>query len=89
MKRWILSIVISLIPIFCLVFYFYKVLQEAVCINSAGFWLGFYQGCDLEIGGGFYAINISPITAVLYTVAWLALIWIVNLVLKRFQVLNG
>ncbi len=85
MRRWILSVVIALAPIVCVVIYFYRAIQQAVCLDSGGIWSGLYQGCDLVIDEGYYSLTISPISAVIFAVIWLLLFFLISIVLKRFQ----
>jgi len=88
MRKWALSAVITLIPIVCLLVYFYSAIQRAVCLESVGLWLGLYKGCDLVLDEGYYSLTISPISVAIFVVVWLLVVWLVSLVLKRFQVFN-
>ena len=87
MRRWILSVLLSLIPVVYLLFYFYGNIQHAVCLSSGGKWLGIYRGCDLAIDQGFYSLTISPFFAVIFAAFWLLLALLIYLVLKHFRVL--
>lgn len=86
MKRWMLSVVISLIPIVCVLFYYYRVIKQAVCLESGGLWLGFFQGCDLTFDEGYYSLSVSPVSAVILVAIWAVLVWVVSLVFKRLSV---
>jgi hypothetical protein len=88
MKRWILAALIALIPLVCVVIYFYVVIQEAVCLQSGGIWSGLYQDCDLVIEEGFYALTISQIYAVMLAAIWLLLFLLISIALKHFKVLS-
>jgi hypothetical protein len=88
MKRWILAASIASIPLVCVAIYFYMEIQKAVCLQSYGIWLGLYQGCDLAIEEGYYALTISPIYAVTLAAIWLLLFLLISIVLKRFKFLN-
>ena len=84
-KRWILSIVLSLVPVIGIFGYYYLEIQKAVCLSSEGVWLGFYEGCDVPIGSGFYAITIHPTEMVTALVIWGALLALIYFLLGRFQ----
>ena len=88
MKRWILAASIASIPLVCVAIYFYIEIQKAVCLQSYGIWSGLYQGCDLAIEEGYYALTISPIYAVTLAAIWLLLFLLISIVLKRFKFLN-
>ncbi|EGG93795.1 hypothetical protein IMCC1989_734 [gamma proteobacterium IMCC1989] len=46
--------------------------------------MGLYQGCDVAIDEGHYALTISPVSAMILVAVWLLLFWLVSVVLKRF-----
>jgi len=85
MKKWMFSVLISLIPIVCLLAYFSRVIQQATCLDSGGIWLGLYQGCDLPIEPGYYHLTISPISAVIFFAVWFLLIFLISIVLKHIS----
>ncbi len=88
MKRWILAALIALTPLVCVVIYYYVAIQKAVCLQSGGIWSGLFQGCDLVIEEGFYALTISPINAVMLAAIWLLPFLLISIALKYFKVLS-
>ena len=84
MRKWVLSALISLVPLVCLLVYFNRVIQRAVCLDSGGLWLGLYQGCDVPIEQGYYHLTISPISAIIFLIVWALLIFLISIALKRF-----
>jgi len=88
MRKWVFSVLISLVPIVCLLAYFSRVIQRAVCLDSGGLWLGLYQGCDLPIEQGYYSFTINPISAVIFLAVWFLLIFLISIVLKRLSGLS-
>ena len=52
---------------------------------SVAVWLGFYEGCDMPLGSGFYAITMHPAVMVTALVIWGSLIALIYFLLGRFQ----
>ena len=66
MKRWAISLTISvLISCFGLAYFISFMVQDG-CLDSGGRWLGYIQGCD---GGNGYSMQnlVSPITIAIFT----------------------
>jgi hypothetical protein len=89
MKRWVLSVFISLIPLIVVAIYYYQAIEQAICLNSGGSWLGVFKGCDFPVDGGFYSITISPISGIIVFSVWLLVIFLISSILKRFKILSS
>jgi uncharacterized membrane protein len=85
MRKWVFSVLISLIPIVCLFTYFSRAIQRAVCLDSGGLWLGLYQGCDFPIEQGYYYLTVSPVSAAIFLAVWFLLIFFISIILKRLS----
>jgi protein-S-isoprenylcysteine O-methyltransferase Ste14 len=81
LKRLALSI--SLLPLVLFVLYIYLSVFEAICISYGGAWLGVFEGCDILIDEGFYAMHISPMYFFVFIVLFLVLMVASNLFLKK------
>jgi hypothetical protein len=59
--------------------------SKGTCISSGGAWLGMFEGCDILIDEGFYAMHISPMYFVIFVV-FLVLMVASNLILKKLGI---
>jgi hypothetical protein len=86
LKRLALAFSISFFPLGLFVLYIYLSVSKGTCISSGGAWLGMFEGCDILIDEGFYAMYISPMYFVFFMVVFLVLMVASNLFLKNLDV---